>query len=262
MQTQRQEVGADLAAKRAIVTGAASGIGRAIAELFVHEGAGVLLIDSDQEGLANTMAAITRSGGSASEMVVDVTDAHDVERMMNSATVGGPVNVLACAAGVAAHGTVLETSPDQWRRILEVNLTGVFLCTRAVIPSMVEAGGGAIVTISSSTGPQLVIGNAAAYVASKAGVAALTRAIAIDHAAEGVRANSIAPGPTDTAMLRGLLDDEARPRFGKTLPIGRLGTPEEIAAVALFLASDAASFVTGAVVPVDGGQTATVAMGG
>jgi NAD(P)-dependent dehydrogenase (short-subunit alcohol dehydrogenase family) len=248
--------------KRAIVTGGASGIGRAIVDLFAQEGAEVLLVDRDEEGVANTTAAISSAGGSVSGMVIDVTDADDVERMLDSANAGGPVHVLVCAAGVVAHGTVVDTSPAEWRRIIDVNLTGVFLCTRAVIPSMIAAGGGAIITISSSTGPQLVIGNAAAYVASKAGVAALTRAIAVDHAVQGIRANSIAPGPTDTAMLRGLLEEGARSRFGETLPIGRLGTPEEIAAVALFLASEAASFVTGAVVPVDGGQTATVAMNG
>jgi NAD(P)-dependent dehydrogenase (short-subunit alcohol dehydrogenase family) len=248
-----------LDAKRAVVTGAASGIGRAIAELFAQQGAVVLLVDRDEQGLASTAAAISRAGGSASTIVVDVANADDVERTLGSACAKHPINVLVCAAGVAAHGTVASTSPAEWRRVIDINLTGVFLCVRAAIPSMIAAGGGAIVTISSSTGPQLAVGNAAAYVASKAGVAALTRAIAIDHAELGIRANSIAPGPTDTAMLRGLLEEGAMRRFGQTLPIGRLGTTEEIAAVALFLASDAASFVTGAVVPVDGGQTATVA---
>jgi NAD(P)-dependent dehydrogenase (short-subunit alcohol dehydrogenase family) len=213
----------------------------------------------DENELLTAKTAIVAAGGSAAAMRVDVTDEASVERVLSQAAAEKAVDVLVCAAGIAAHGTAVDTSPTDWRRVIDVNLTGTFLCVHAVIRSMITAGRGAIVTISSSTGPQLGVENNLAYVASKGGVAALTRAIAIDHALSGIRANSIAPGPTDTPMLRGLLGEEAMRRFGSTLPIGRLGSPEEIASVALFLASDAASFVTGALVPVDGGQTATVA---
>lgn len=251
-----------LKGKRAVVTGAASGIGRAVAELFARQGAKVVLGDRDEGAVQGLAQAIADGGGSASAAGVDVTSEDDVRRLFAMAAADGPVDVLVCAAGVAAHGAIVETSLEEWRRMIDVNLTGVFLCLRAAVPSMIEAGGGAIVTISSSTGPQLVVGNAASYVASKAGVAALTRAVAVDYASCGIRANAVAPGPTETPMLRGLLDDEARRRFGETLPIGRLGRAEEIAAAVLFLSSDAASFVTGAIVPVDGGQTATVAREG
>jgi NAD(P)-dependent dehydrogenase (short-subunit alcohol dehydrogenase family) len=141
---------------------------------------------------------------------------------------------------------------------MDINLTGVFLCSKAAIPAMIERGGGAIINMSSSTGAHDGNANAAAYVTSKGGVTLLTRCMAIDHAKDNIRVNAIAPGPTDTPMLRAAMSPEQMAAFAATFPARRLGRPEEIAHAALFLASDEASFVTGAVLAVDGGQTAQV----
>jgi len=141
---------------------------------------------------------------------------------------------------------------------MDINLTGVFLCSKAVIPHLIERGGGAIINMSSSTGAHDGNENAAAYVTSKGGVTLLTRCMAIDHAKDNIRVNAIAPGPTDTPMLRGAMSPEQLAAFATTFPMKRLGRPEELAHAALFLASDEASFVTGAVWAVDGGQTAQV----
>ena len=144
------------------------------------------------------------------------------------------------------------------RRVMAVNLDGVFLCSKAVIPHMRARGAGSIINMSSSTGAHDGNGNAAAYVTSKGGVTLLTRCMAIDHAADHIRVNAIAPGPTDTPMLRRIMTPPEMAAFAATFPARRLGQPQEIAAAALFLASDEASFVTGAVFAVDGGQTAQV----
>jgi meso-butanediol dehydrogenase/(S,S)-butanediol dehydrogenase/diacetyl reductase len=170
----------------------------------------------------------------------------------------GGIDILFNNAGVLVFGTIETTPVEQWRRVLDVNINGVFLCSRAVLPHMRARGGGAIVNMSSSTGAYLGNGNAAAYVTSKGAVTLLTRCMAIDHAADGIRVNAIAPGPTDTPMVRGLMSPEALAAFVATFPAGRMGRPDEIAAAALFLASDEASFITGAVLAADGGQTAQV----
>jgi NAD(P)-dependent dehydrogenase (short-subunit alcohol dehydrogenase family) len=141
---------------------------------------------------------------------------------------------------------------------MSINLTGVFLCTKAVLPHMIEGGGGSIINLTSSTGAHDAAANAVAYVTSKGGVALFTRAAAIDHAQDNVRINAIAPGPTDTPMLRDNLSTEQLEAFATTFPMKRLGRPEELANAALFLASDESSFVTGAILAVDGGQTAQV----
>ena len=143
--------------------------------------------------------------------------------------------------------------------MIATNLTGTYLCSRAVLPHMIRRGGGSIVNMSSSTGAHDAAGNSAAYVASKGGVALLTKAMAIDHAKDNVRVNAIAPGPTDTPMLRDNVTEEFLKKFVlDTIPMKRLAQPSEMAAAVLFLASDEASFITGAVFPVDGGQTAQI----
>jgi len=245
--------------KVAIVTGGGSGIGRATSELFAQEGAAVVVADRDLEAGNATARAIGSDGGRAVSVGVDVSDPGQVGAMVSAALEEyGGVDILFNNAGVLAFGTVVDTEPEVWSRVLSVNLTGVYLCSRAVLPHMVRRGGGAIVNASSSTGAHDAKGNTAAYVASKGGVTLLTRAMAIDHAADNVRVNAIAPGPTDTPMLRANLTEDDREAFAQTFPMGRLGNPDELARAVLFLASDAASFVTGAVLAADGGQTADV----
>ena len=250
-----------LAGKVAVVTGGGSGIGRAVARRFASEGAAVAVADVDGESAKAVAAEIEASGGSAFGIEVDVTDGERVRAMVDRAVSEfGGVDVLMTAAGVLGFGSVVETEPVLWNRVIAVNLTGTYLCARAAIPRMVERGGGSIVTVSSSTGAHDAAPGTAAYIASKGGVAMLTKAISVDHARQGIRANAIAPGPTDTPMLSGVMTPEELRAFGEAMPIGRLAQPEELAAAALFLASDEASYVTGAVFAVDGGQTAKVGM--
>ena len=248
-----------LEGKVAIITGGSSGIGRATAELFAKEGAQVVVADYNARAGQEVVQAIKGTGGDALFVEVDVSDAAQVQRMVQAALEAyGGVDILFNNAAVLIFGTVLDTSEEAWRRVMDINLTGVFLCSKAVIPHLIERGGGAIINMSSSTGAHDGNENAAAYVTSKGGVTLLTRCMAIDHAKDNIRVNAIAPGPTDTPMLRGAMSPEQLAAFATTFPMKRLGRPEELAHAALFLASDEASFVTGAVWAVDGGQTAQV----
>lgn len=250
-----------LRGKTAIVTGGGSGIGRAAAIRFAAEGAAVLVADLAADSAESVAEEIRAAGGQAIAIAVDVSDPAQVEVMTARAIAEfGGVDVLMTAAGVLSFGSATETDPQAWNRVIGVNLTGTFLAARAVIPAMAERGGGAIVTVSSSTGAHDASPGNVAYVASKGGVAMLTKAMAIDHAAQGIRVNSIAPGPTATPMLGTVMTADEMRRFGEAMPIGRLAQPEELAAAAAFLVSDDASYVTGAVFAVDGGQTAKVGM--
>jgi meso-butanediol dehydrogenase/(S,S)-butanediol dehydrogenase/diacetyl reductase len=170
----------------------------------------------------------------------------------------GGVDILFNNAAVLIFGTVESTPFEQWQQVMDININGVYHCSRAVLPQMRARGGGSIINMSSSTGAHDGNGNAAAYVTSKGGVTLMTRCMAIDHAPDHIRVNAIAPGPTDTPMLRRILSAQEMADFAATFPAKRMGRPEEIAAAALFLASDEASFVTGAVFCIDGGQTAQV----
>ncbi|MBW7884746.1 MAG: glucose 1-dehydrogenase [Caldilineaceae bacterium] len=248
-----------LQGKTAIVTGGASGIGKATAELFAREGAAVVVADLDETNGRAVVKAITDAGGQAIFAKVNVADPAHVQAMVESAlaTFDG-VDILFNNAAILIFGSILDTDLGEWRRVLDINLTGVYLCSRAVIPHMKTRGGGAIINMSSSTGAHDGNANAAAYVTSKGGVTLLTRCMAIDHAADNIRVNAIAPGPTDTPMLRRIMSPAEIDAFAASFPTRRLGRVEEIAAVALFLASDEASFVTGSIVAADGGQTAQV----
>jgi NAD(P)-dependent dehydrogenase (short-subunit alcohol dehydrogenase family) len=248
-----------LEGKVAIVTGGGSGIGRATSELFAEEGAKVVVAEYDVTGGEETVERIKKAGGDAIFVHVDVSKSDQVQRMVNTALDEyGKINVLFNNAGILAFGSVLETDEETWDRVMDINLKGVYLCSKYVIPHMIAAGAGSIINASSSTGAHLANGNSVAYVASKGGVTLLTRCMAIDHAKQGIRVNAIAPGPTDTPMLRKNLSPDLLAKFEATFPMKRLGLPRELANAVLFLASDEASFVTGHVMAVDGGQTVQV----
>ena len=245
--------------KVAIVTGGGVGIGRATALLFSREGARVVICDYKREAGDETVRAIDRSGGTVLFVEADVSQPDQVTSLVDAALQKyGGVDILFNNAGVVFFGTVLDTDLETWNRVMSINLGGTYLCSKAVLPHMIARGGGSIINMTSSTGAHDAAPNAAAYVASKGGVALLTKCMAIDHAKDNVRVNAIAPGPTDTNMLRDNLSGEKLAALRNTIPMDRLGKPDELARVALFLASDESSFMTGAIVAVDGGQTAQV----
>jgi len=244
---------------RALVTGAASGIGRATAILLAGRGAAVACFDVNADGLAETAAAI---GERALPIPCDVTDLAAVEAAVSQAAADlGGLDAVANVAGVGDFtGDVAEIAPEEWARVLAVNLTGPFHVSRAAIPHLRAAGGGAIVNVSSQFG---LVGCLAspAYCASKAGLIGLTRAMAIDHTEEGIRVNCVCPGPVDTPMLAWtdatpeLTARERGRTQGRNLS-GRSGRPDEIAATIAFLLSDDVGFMSGSVVAVDGAWTA------
>ncbi len=243
----------------ALVTGAASGIGQAVAVRFAAEGAAVMAADTDDKNGRETVERIRAAGGRAEFFHLDVSSADQARRAVQQTidSLGG-LHILFNGAGILAYGTAVETSEEIWNRIMAVNLTGTFLCAQACLPHMIAQGKGSVINVASTTGAHDACAHAVAYVSSKGGVTLLTRAMAVDHARQGVRVNAICPGPTDTPMLRNALTPEQLDAFAKTFPMGRLGRPEELAGAAVFLASDDASFVTGALLYVDGGQTAEV----
>jgi NAD(P)-dependent dehydrogenase (short-subunit alcohol dehydrogenase family) len=244
--------------KVALITGGASGIGRATAEVFAREGAIVVVADAAVDG-NETANSIQKAGGRATFSRVDVSDSKQVAHIVDSA-IGqfGRIDVLFNGAAILAYGTIVETEEEMWNRMMAINLTGTFLCCRAVVPHMIRQGAGSIINVASTTGAHDASARAVAYVTSKGGVTLLTRALAIDHAHQGIRVNALCPGPTDTPMLRNAMTPEQLEAFAKTYPMGRLARPEELASAALFLASSESSFVTGSAMYVDGGQTAKI----
>jgi NAD(P)-dependent dehydrogenase (short-subunit alcohol dehydrogenase family) len=245
--------------KVAIVTGGGSGIGRATAELFAQEGAKVAVADYKSYTGREVVQGIKGAGGEAFFFEVDVSDSARVQRLVGAtAEAYGGIDILFNGAAVLVFGTALDVDDQSWNRVMAINLNGTFWCCKAVLPHMIQRGGGSIINVSSSTGSHDAKGNTIAYVTSKGGVALMTKALAIDHARANVRVNALCPGPTDTPMLRSVMSQEQIDAFAATFPMGRMGRPEELAYAALFLACDESSFVTGALIPVDGGQTAEV----
>ncbi|HET8628181.1 MAG TPA: glucose 1-dehydrogenase, partial [Thermomicrobiales bacterium] len=247
-----------LAGRRAIVTGAGSGIGRAIATRYVAEGARVVVADIAEDAAAEVAAEL---GASAVARRVDVTSAAEVRAAVEwaVATWGG-LDVMVNNAGVGVAATTPETTEEDWQRVVDVCLKGTFLGMKYAIPAIRDAGGGAIVNMAS-VAALVGVPDRAAYCAAKGGVMALTRAAAVDHVAEGVRINCIAPGTVDTPWVRRITADYPDPEAARAAmrarqPHGRLVAPEEIAAMAAYLASDEAGSVIGAVMIVDGGMTA------
>lgn len=254
-------VGTDrLAGKVALVTGAGSGIGQAAAVRFAAEGAAVAVLDLRAEAAAETAALIAKQDGRALALAADVSDATQVEdAVARAAAEFGRLDVLYNNAGVDSSGSVAVAEEADWDRSVGINAKGTFLCSRAAVRQM---NSGSIINQGSVAG-LVGVPNFAAYCAAKGAVIALTRSMAIDLAPRGIRVNVICPGtvytPLMEPMLRARGDGDLAAGLAKTVlkyPIGRLGTPEEIANVALFLASDEASFMTGSVITADGGMTA------
>ena len=238
----------------AFVTGAGAGIGRAIAKRFAEEGADIAVVDLNAAAASETADAVRALGRRAEALRADVAGAADVEAAAERAQAAfGRLDILVNNAGITRDVTIRKMTDEDWDLVIDVHLKGTFLCTRAVAGRIRDGGrGGAVVNMSSISGK---IGNfgQANYAAAKAGIAALTKVTAREYARYGIRANAIQPGLIDTAMTRAMGEEMLNERVAGT-PLGRIGRPEEVANVALFLASDLARFVTGAVIEVTGGR--------
>ncbi len=246
----------DFSDKVAIVTGGGSGIGEACALHLAARGAMVVVADLNLEAAGRVADLITKAGGSASATLVDVGDAPSVEAMVQFAvdTFGG-LDVAVNNAGIGGQQALVgEYSLESWRQVIEINLNGVFYCMRYEIPAMLARGGGSIINMASILG-SVGFANSSAYVAAKHGVLGLTKAAALEYATQGIRVTSVGPGFIETPLLSKNLDEATMGAIAQMHPIGRLGKAEEVASLVGFLASDAASFITGSYHLVDGGYT-------
>jgi len=247
-----------LAGRVGIVTGAASGIGRATAELFAREGARVALVDLDGDGLESVARVISGGGGVARAHPADVADERAAEQTVAAVLrEWGPVDALVTCAAVSIGGDALGTTPEVWDRTFRVNVRGTFLWIRAVLPPMIERRRGSIVTVASQLAIAGGRGNVS-YIAGKGAVISLARTVALEQAASGIRVNVLVPGAIETPLLERSMarapDPEAARRDRRARhPMGRFGTAAEVARAALFLASEDSSFTTGSLLTVDGG---------
>lgn len=259
----------ELSGKVAIVSGGSLGIGRATAELLAAQGASVVLCGRRQEAVDDAVAAITSAGGKAIGVAADVSNSADAERIVRTAVESfGAVDILVNSAGIQTYGTVVETNEELWDKVFDINVKGIYLLAHFAIPEMEERGGGAIINVSSVQAFQSQK-QVAAYTATKGAINALTRAMALDHAEQKIRVNTICPGSIDTPMLRHSADmfrgegesvDDVVNAWGGAHPIGRVGTGRDVAELICFLASDRATFITGGEFKVDGGLTAQIAV--
>ena len=250
-----------LAGKMALITGGGTGIGRAIALAFGREGAKVAVAGRRKEKLAETLRELERHGGEGLAIACDVAKAKDAARAVReTAKAFGKINVLVNNAGILHASTIEGISEEQWDQLMTINLKGPFLMCKAALPEFRKAGGGTIVNIGSVLG-LVAMKDRAAYCASKGGVTLLTKAMALDHAHENVRSNCICPSIVETELVQGLFaaSEEGkalrRARIGQ-IPLGRMGRPEDVAEMAVFLASEESSWLTGTAVPLDGGLSA------
>lgn len=237
----------------AIVTGAASGIGEAIAHMFADNGATIVAADMNGDGVAETAASITAKGGTASSVQLDVTDHHAAQAMVaDTVAKHGRVDILVNVAGVGHFGHFNELTPEEFDRVMRINVNGSFYCAQAAAREMVKQKYGRIINVASIAGERAGE-HRPAYGTSKAAVIGLTRQGARDLGADGVTVNAIAPGPVDTPLTRKVHTDNTRKNYVKVIPAGRYGTVEEMADAALFLAGEAAGYVNGHILFVDGG---------
>ena len=263
METTRTAGGSRLAGKVAVVTGGAYGIGRASVLIFAREGARVVVVDNAADGGHEVERRVRAAGGEAFFVPADVGRPADAERALAEAVARyGGVDILFNNAGIMPEGTALTHSDADWDRAMDVNVRSIFLLSRAAIPSMIARGGGSIVNTASVQGLR-GHQDRIAYVTSKHGVIGVTRALAADFARQRIRANAICPGTIDTPMLHRVLDatpdrEAALKEFADLHPVGFIGEPEDVAYAALYLACDESRFVTGAVLPVDGGYTSLI----
>lgn len=245
----------------AVITGAGSGIGRAMAVLFAREGARILAADINQAAVTETRALIAGAGGACHALAVDVALPDQVRSMIEYVhTTYGRLDILCNNAGIGSTTDVVACEPDEWDQVMTVNVKSVYLGCKYAIPQMIEQGGGVIINTASVAG-MIGIVKRAAYCASKGAVIALTRQVATEYVSQGIRANCLCPGTVDSPWVGRLLDQAddrtvARQALEARQPMGRLGTPEEVAAAALYLASDDAAFITGTGLVIDGGWTA------
>ncbi|TMC37957.1 MAG: SDR family oxidoreductase [Chloroflexi bacterium] len=254
-----------LDSKIALVTGAGSGIGREIALLYAQQGAQVIVADIQEDAAAAVVAEISERNGLARSLPLNVADEGQVRvAMQETGEQYGRLDILVNNAGVSHVGNVLETSAEDWDRVMAVNARGVFLCSKYAVAQMLQQNpaGGILVNIASVAG-MIAVDRRFPYGASKGAVISMTRSIAIDFANQGIRANAICPGTVHTPFVEGFLErnfaenkDEVRQQLHARQPIGRMGRPEEIAAAALYLASDEAALITGSTLVIDGGWTA------
>jgi NAD(P)-dependent dehydrogenase (short-subunit alcohol dehydrogenase family) len=252
-----------LKGKVALITGAAKGIGEATARMFAREGAVLGLLDKDADTLKATADSIARTGTRVVSMPGDVSKREDIDVLVEKlVAAAGPIAVLVNNAGVTLTKPFVDTTPEDLDFLVGVNLKGLMFASQAVIPYMVKAGGGAIVHDASNAG---IVGRPwqPVYGATKAGVISLTKSMALALAKDKIRVNCVCPGSIDTPMLRGALASSGNfdlnwRRTEMVIPLGRIGTPDDIAAATLFLASDEAKYITGVALPVDGGRTSGV----
>lgn len=238
-----------------IVTGAAQGIGRAIAERFASDGASVVIADLNEATAADVAAAIESAGGQAIAIRTDVTNPADTDGLAaETMTRFGRIDVLVNNAGILRSTRAAEVTPEEWHLVVDANLTGAFLCARAAYPALRDSGHGRIVNVASMAGRATSTLGGVHYTTAKAGVLGLTRHLAREWARDGITVNAISPGIVDTPMVRGATDAERMTRVLESIPLGRLADPAEIASLVCFLASDEAAYITGANVDIHGGE--------
>ncbi|GAA2008447.1 SDR family NAD(P)-dependent oxidoreductase [Nocardioides kribbensis] len=246
----------DVSDRSAIVTGAGSGIGRAVATLLAANGAAVVVSDLDATAADAVTAEITAAGGRATALVGDVSDPEVVDRLVAAAEELAPLRIAVNNAGIGGPAVPVGDYPlDAWRRVIEVDLNAVFYALRAQVPAMAAHGGGAIVTMASVLG-SVGIAHSSAYVTAKHALVGLTKTAALEYGAQGVRVTAVGPGFISTPLLEANLDAATQQALADKHATGRLGTSEEVAALVAFLVSDAATFVTGSYHLVDGGYAA------